>query len=266
MSNQKTVLITDDDPAFVQALARRCEGLNLQVQTASDGLETMMLVAKQPPDLLIIDVHMPAVDGLSVCEKLIEDPSIPPIALIMLTGASDRATIQRCQSLGAHYIHKDLEIWPNLSKIISSILDQEAPAAEEATAQVPTVLIVDDDPQIVKAVSVRLRACGFDVLRASNGMQGYWRTIKNMPDAIITDYMMPEGSGERFLMRLKENASTKHIPVIVLTGRKYGGRTDHALQREVVGRMGAAALVTKPYDFKDLLNELKRYIVIPEPK
>lgn len=277
MADQKTILITDDDPAFVEALARRCGNLGLQARTASDGLEAMVQVAKQPPDLLILDVNMPAVDGLSVCEKLIQDPRIPPLAVIMLTGSSDERTIRRCRSLGAHYVLKDMRTWSKLEPIICSILELDtgsdgtacrtpvagAADAEAPAVRAPKVLVVDDDRDIVKALCIRLRACGLDVLRASNGMQGYWRTIKNRPDAIITDYMMPEGSGERFLTRLKENAATKNIPVIVLTGRKFAGRADHALRRDVVGRMGAAALFTKPYEFQELLVELRRHIVIP---
>lgn len=276
MSNQKSLLITDDDPELAQALARRCEALGLQVRTALDGLETMMLVTEQPPDLLILDISMPTVDGLRVCEKLVQDPSIPPIAVIMLTGSSDEETIERCRSLGAHYVLKDTQTWAKLEPIISSILDLETgpdgaasptPAgANQQQDQVSKVLVVDDDPQLTEALCIRLQACGLDTLRASNGMQGFWLTIKNRPNAIITDYMMPEGSGERFIARLKESAATENIPVIVLTGRNFDGGMDHGLWRDLVVRLGAAALFTKPCEFEDLLAELKRHIAIPASK
>lgn len=278
MPDKKAVLITDDDPAFVQALARRCAGLGLHVRTANDGLETMVMVAKQPPDLLILDVDMPCVDGLTVAERLIDDPRIPPLPVIVVTGRSDEQTMQRCKSLGAHFVLKDTQTWPKLEPMIGAILglgqsmsgtarvasvgnpqtDQEALPLDG-----PTILVVDDDREITKAISIRLKARGFDVLRASNGMQGYWRAIKNLPDAIITDYSMPEGSGERFLVRLKENVVTKGIPVIVLTGQRFEGRADLALKREVLGRMGAVAYLSKPLDFDELLGELNRHIRMP---
>lgn len=278
MADKKSVLITDDDSAFVQALARRCAGLGLHVRTANDGLDTLVMVAKQPPDLLILDVDMPCVDGLTVAEKLIEDPRIPPLPVIVVTGQSDEQTLQRCKSLGAHYVFKDTQTWPKLEPMIGAIMDLgrgtpgQARAASAGGSQSdqgtshtdgPTILVVDDDREITKAISIRLKARGFDVLRASNGMQGYWRTIKNLPDAIITDYTMPEGSGERFLIRLKENVVTKGIPVIVLTGKKFEGRADLALKREVVGRMGAVAYFSKPLDFNALLDELNRHIRMP---
>lgn len=279
MADKKTVLITDDDPAFVQALARRCGGLGLQVRTAGDGLETMVMVAKQPPDLLILDVDMPSVEGLTVAEKLIEDPRIPPLPVIIVTGQSDEHTIQRCKSLGAHYVLKDTQTWPKLEPMIRATLglgknSSRTPRAastadpraegDPSRPDAPTILVVDDDRDVTKAISIRLKARGFDVLRASNGMQGYWRAVKNLPDAIVTDYTMPEGSGERFLVRLKENVVTKGIPVIVLTGKKFQGRADLALKRELVGRLGATAFLSKPLDFDELLGELSRQIRMPQ--
>lgn len=272
MTNQKSLLIADDDPELIQALVHRCEALGLQVQTASDGPETMMLVAEQTPDLLILDITMPTVDGLSVCEQLVRDPKIPPLAVIMLTGSSDERTVQHCQSLGAYYVLKDSRTWAKLEPIISGLLGLETgpdggagrtPGAVAEPDRAPKVLVVDDDPAITEAICIRLEACGFETLRASNGMQGFWLTIKDGPDAIVTDYMMPEGSGERFLARLKESAATKDIPVIVLTGRNFNGGVDHGLRRDLVVRMGAAALFTKPYEFQDLLAELGRHIAIP---
>lgn len=278
MADKKTVLITDDDAAFVQALTRRCEGLGLQVETARDGLEAMVMVAKRPPDLLILDLDMPSVDGLTVAEKLVEDPRIPPFPVIIVTGRSDAHSIQRCKTLGSHYVFKDTRTWPKLEPMIGAIMglggspSGTARAAsvgdpqtdrEASPPDAPTILVVDDDREITKAISIRLKARGFDVLRASNGMQGYWRAIKNLPDAVITDYTMPEGSGERFLVRLKENAATKRIPVIVLTGKKFQGRADLALKREVVGRLGAVAFLAKPFDFDELLDELNRHIKMP---
>lgn len=265
MTDQKSVLITDDDPELARALAARCASLGLEVRTAFDGLETMTLVATQPPDLLILDITMPTVDGLRVCEKLVQDPTIPPFTVIMLTGSSDEETIEHCRSLGAHYVLKDAQTWAKLEPIISGILELDGGSNGAAAPPnpAPKVLVVDDDPQVTEALCIRLQASGFDTLRASNGMQGFWLTVKDGPDAIITDYTMPEGSGERFLARLKESAATKNIPVIVLTGRNFNGGTDHGLRRDLVVRMGAVALFTKPCEFQDLLTELGRHLAIP---
>src|SRR5690348_5010630 len=96
----KTVLLADDDPAFVHELEIRCKNLGLEVTIANDGLRALLKVSKEKPDLLILDLKLPDVDGFRVCERL-ADPKFPALPVIILTGNSDEATVARCESLGA---------------------------------------------------------------------------------------------------------------------------------------------------------------------
>ena len=124
------------------------------------------------------------------------------------------------------------------------------------------MLVIDDDPDIGKALKIRLVACGVEVLQAVNGMQGYWIALKQKPAAIILDFSMPEGRGDYILGRLKSHSLTREIPVFILTGRTRGGRTDYGLQRELLD-MGAVKFFTKQLDFEALLNELRVYLNLP---
>ncbi len=88
--------------------------------------------------------------------------------------------------------------------------------------------------------------------------------LTERPDVIITDYKMPEISGERLLMNLKYNDMTKNIPVIMVTGVTIGGGEDYALKRQVLGPGGAVSFMNKPLDFEALLMELRRHIRLPQ--
>lgn len=201
----KRILIADDDSALTTALRLRCRSMGFEVETVSTGIAVITYVQSNSPDLLILDVAMPAGDGLSVCEMLSGDGNIDPIPVIMLTGRSDSETIRHCQSLGAHYVMKGPDAWAKLRPIIESLLGRETISDPVAQAkhgsedplsdppQPPTVLAVDDDPDISQALRLRLCAHGVNVLRAFNGMQGYWMALKESPDVIITDFKMPEG-------------------------------------------------------------------------
>lgn len=261
----KTVLIADDDPGFLQALALRTQELGLHVRTASDGLQALKLVCEDPTDLLILDINMPAADGLSVCEQLMSEPTYSPLPVIFLSGRSDPETIRRCEALGAHYVFKDADAWPKLEPLIREILQGErAPArpweAPAAATSPPKILVIDDDLQLAKALKMRLEAHGVDVLTASNGMQGFWMAQKGMPDVIISDYIMPRGNGESVLIRLKSNPLLKFIPVIVVTGRATSGENDRDLKYEMLHHRRAVAFFTKPLDFDALLDELRRHV------
>ena len=192
----KTVLIADDDRALVQALAVRCRQLGLEVDTVPDGMQAYDAITARPPNLLILDVQMPTVSGLYLCDELARDTKLAPIPTIILTGNSDQDTMQKCERLGAHHVWKGLDAWDRLKPLMCELLDLHAdadqvpaPASAEADLEeeqalrpgAPTVLVIDDDPDLSKAIKLRLRPYGVEVLRAFNGMQGYWRALKDRP-------------------------------------------------------------------------------------
>ncbi len=131
------------------------------------------------------------------------------------------------------------------------------------TASISKILVIDDDPQITKALEFRLGALGLKVIRSPNAKVGALLAKTECPDLIITDQNMPEMSGEYLIIKLKGEEQTKDIPVIVITGQKVDGLEDLALKRELLGRRGAVAYLTKPVDFSALIDELKLHIRMP---
>jgi len=271
--SKKRVCIVDDDAGLVSALKIRCEQLGLEVTTIDNGADAVITIARNPPDLVLLDINMPAGDGLSVCRVLAAHANLAPIPIIILSGRSDEETIRRCEALGAHYVLKVGDVWDWLRPRICELLEIEydtvvmgdgsQPSAQAPTApSPPKVLVIDDDPDIGRALKIKLAAYGVEVLQAVNGMQGYWISLKQKPDAIILDFKMPEGRGDYVLGRLKSHSITKDIPVVILTGRTRGGRTDFGLERELMG-LGAAKFLTKPLDFDALLAELRMYMTLP---
>jgi len=273
----KTVLIADDDADFLTVLAQRCKALGLGVQVATDGLGALATIVREEPDLVILDLDMPAVGGMGVAQKLLSDPQLRPIPVVFCTGQSDPATIERCKALGAYYVTKGADAWSNLKPILCRLLatqDEVAevanttPAAvvpapaEQPPAARPKVLFVDDDPDMRRVMQIRLRACGIDVHAASTAMQALWIAMKEIPDVIITDYHMPEGSGQYLLGRLKGTPLLKDIPVIMLTGARIGNDRDFALERRFLGEYGASAFLSKPVDLDVLLDALSEHIPI----
>jgi CheY-like chemotaxis protein len=125
------------------------------------------------------------------------------------------------------------------------------------------ILVVDDDPNITRALWRRFRAVGIEVIQSHHAKEGMVLAMTEHPNVIITDYKMPGISGEQFLMNLKYNGMTKNIPVIMVTGVTFDGKEDYALKRQVLGRGGAVSFLNKPLDFDSLLKELRQYIKLP---
>jgi two-component system, chemotaxis family, chemotaxis protein CheY len=115
-----------------------------------------------------------------------------------------------------------------------------------------TVLIVDDDPKIRKALSLRLKSSGYDILTAPNGSDAL--TLAGMKELhlIITDIWMPVGMGFSLAYRLKQLAS--RIPIIFITASKQPGL------KETAKEFGAAAFIEKPYDPEMLLATISQVL------
>lgn len=270
----RKVLIADDDPAVVRALSVRCKKMGLEVETAENGLQAILKASRNPPRLLILDINMPEADGFRVCEWML-DPQRPPVDVVMLTGRDDSDTLVRCDSFGAFYVPKNQDTWDTIKSIMSEILEIDEKTLDAAAPprsfgggdsmvreKRNKIMIVEDDADLARALERRLKKCGAETLIASNGVEAYRMAIKERPDAIIADYVMPEGGGHYLLWRLKSTESTKHIPVIMITGQSFEAGTEYNATRDATGRAGAVKFFRKPLDTDALFKELSQHCSI----
>jgi DNA-binding response OmpR family regulator len=114
------------------------------------------------------------------------------------------------------------------------------------------ILIIDDEPDFVRVVQLRLEAAGYEVVTALDGMQGVSTAHKEKPDLIILDIMMPAMHGHRVCEALKKSTKTWTIPIIYLTAK--GSKEDE----ELAYKLGAEHFFTKPYDPQVLLEAIKK--------
>jgi DNA-binding response OmpR family regulator len=109
-----------------------------------------------------------------------------------------------------------------------------------------TILVVDDDPKIVKAITLRLKAAGYQTMTSFNGMTALLLTVSKKPDLVITDVWMPAGCGLSLAYRMKELAA--EVPFIFLTASKQPGLEQKARE------LGCAGFLEKPYEPAQLLE------------
>ncbi len=117
------------------------------------------------------------------------------------------------------------------------------------------VLIVDDDPSIVEALSETLLVAGYAVDTAGNGKDGLTKAVVDKPDLILLDIMMPEMNGWEVLEALKKEEDAKNIPVIVLTNLDGAENIVKALERDA-----HEYIVKGDTDVKDILAMVERKI------
>jgi len=112
------------------------------------------------------------------------------------------------------------------------------------------LLCVDDDPYTSDALARSFAEFEIQVLRAYDGMQGYWRVLKDKPAGVISDLSMPNGNGIEMIQCLRRNATTEFLPIIVLTGTN-----DRELRRQL-RKLNVSAVLEKPTNATEILLEL----------
>jgi DNA-binding response OmpR family regulator len=89
MSEQKLILVVDDDPDLVEAVSMKLEAKKFRVAKAYDGVEAMDRINEEKPDLVILDVMMPRKNGWDVCEEIKNSDALKDIAVVLLTAVAD---------------------------------------------------------------------------------------------------------------------------------------------------------------------------------
>lgn len=116
------------------------------------------------------------------------------------------------------------------------------------------ILIADDEPEIVLLVRRLLEAFGYETCAAYEGVRAVEMAVKQAPDLILLDVMMPAGNGLRVLEALKAQPKTREIPVIVMTASAEPG-----LEAEVRNK-GARDFLAKPFENNDLIAKVRAFL------
>jgi DNA-binding response OmpR family regulator len=112
------------------------------------------------------------------------------------------------------------------------------------------VLLVDDDPVILKLLQVNFEMEGYTVLTANDGVEGLEKARAERPDIVLLDIMMPKMDGLQVTEALKGDDETKHIPIILLSAKAQ------ASDIQAGKDMGADDYLTKPFDPLELLERV----------
>lgn len=123
---QKKILIADDDHGFLNALTIRLEATGYEVIASQDSYQALQFARENRPDLLLLDINMPAGDGFTVQERLKNIPELASIPVIYITGDTSGQTTFNARMHGAFAVlHKPFEL-ENLLTVIEKALDLSA--------------------------------------------------------------------------------------------------------------------------------------------
>lgn len=244
VDREKTlVLIIEDNPQAAQLIEKNLRDAGYQTAIARDGVEGIEKAKRLKPSVITLDMLLPLKDGWQVMKELKRHPICKDIPIIIISITDEK---KLGFSLGAfHYFVKPV----NREELLETL--QRIPYRKNTSRQHPKVLVIDDDKTALELIDVILDAEGYEVIKSLNGNDGIKIAIQEQPDLIILDLVMPEISGFNVAFQLKQQPSTRNIPIIILTSMEIDDDIREQLQGFVSG------LMTKSrFTKKDLLREI----------
>lgn len=264
------ILIADDDQFLTSVCARAFERAGYTTTIANDGHEAINQLVNDRPDLILLDLLLPGIDGIGVLKFIRSRSELENLPVFIISSSAYfSGIVQSAWSEGATKFIRKGEFSPNgLVDEIRRSLPPSTPAAisEPAVAQPPqkvvtqlnqmpkSALIADDDRTIHGVLSYFLGQAGFKIESAFNGLQALEMARVQQPSILILDVMMPIKDGFATLEEWCSDPLLQHIPVIMLTASK-----DEENNSRAIGK-GATNYLTKPFSPDRLVDLAKQLI------
>jgi two-component system cell cycle response regulator DivK len=248
------ILIIEDNPANMKLACLLVRNAGHTVLSAVDAETGLTLARADRPDLILMDIQLPGMDGLAATALLKQDPATAAIPVIALTAMAMKEDQEKSQVAGCDaYIAKPLR-YQELYAAIDTLLANRPAGGERRsslssgaiTSPNATILIVDDQIQNRTLLETLLRPEGYLTLSAASGEEALASIARHAPDLILLDVMMPGMDGYKVAGLLKANPVTADIPIIMVTAK--GDRGDRLAGLNA----GAEDFLTKPIDRAEL--------------
>ena len=237
-------LVIEDDDSVAELIAGQLRAEGFEVMRAATAEEGLVRAAKRRPQLITLDIFLPAMDGWEFMRRLKADPKLADTPVVIITVSEDLA---RGIALGARRVLNKPFAPEELVAALAGLVDAR-PNGTPAC-----VLVVEDNVKAVELLTTVLEAEGYRVLRAHGGAEAIEVAHGARPDIVILDLMMPEMSGFDVVRALRDSEQTARIPILVLTAKDLSAE-DHARLN------GAVSAIIKKSSFNrgELLAELRR--------
>jgi PAS domain S-box-containing protein len=284
-SQSATVMIVDDDRATLEALNYLLPPWDLQVISLNHPEQFWQVLVSTTPNLLILNLEMLTFNSLELCQRVRQDAAWGDLPILAMTTNTDAESVQRLFAIGIDdFVSKPI-VGPELVTRVISRLERvryqkqanlrsgsmpRSPATIPATpsANVPAtleqpiatayanLLLVDDQPDNLRALSAILDGQGYKVRKAISGEVALDAIATLPPDLILLDIKMPEMNGYEVCARLKANEKTRPIPVIFLSA------LDDTTDKMKAFAVGGVDYITKPFQAEEVLARIKHQLMI----
>lgn len=266
------VLVVDDVPPNVKLLEAKLTSEYFDVLTAFSGPEALDVISREHPDIVLLDVMMPGMDGFEVCRKIKADAATAHIPVVMVTALDQPSDRVAGLEAGADdFLTKpvqDLALFARVRSLVrlkvmmDELRNREATGAslgweneDEPTLEMETpvdgsILIVDEQERVMERIARALEGVG-DLTFMAGGEDAAERAREKNFDLIIVSLTMRNTDGLRVCSKLRSFEETRHVPILVMVDDGNTKLLVRALE------MGVNDYVVRPVDRMEFLARVK---------
>jgi CheY-like chemotaxis protein len=227
-----TALVLEDDFTSAQLMQVQLEAEGFKVLHAASAPAALVLAAQQRLSLIALDILLPNMDAWAFLAGLKELPDLRRVPVVI---SSSGAGPNMRFSLGAAAV---LQKPISRRKLHESLTDLRLVPLSQGRKL--NVLVVDDDPKAVELIAVYTQSLAGTVLRAYGGREAIDVAVRELPDVIVLDLMMPEVTGFDVVAALNQHPDTARIPILVVTAKLITADDRAKLSRSVTTIMEKA--------------------------
>ncbi len=265
------VLVADNNVTSRRILLEVLSGWGMTPTPVESGLAALEVLrqaraALNPFALVVIDVSMPDMDGLSLVGRIKADPDLAGTALMMLSSEARRVDADACRRLGVvNWLTRPVKQSTLLDALGSALAPDRVSApgasvksAAEAGGRSLHLLLAEDNPVNQKLAVTLLHKRGHRVTVAETGLAALAALDRGAFDAILMDVQMPEMDGFEVTARIRasERGSGRHIPIIALTAHAMKGYRERCLEA------GMDGYLAKPFRAEEMFDAILQ--VLPQ--
>lgn len=250
-------VLTVDDSKTVRIIVKKAfKPFDCEILESANGVEGLAVAAKENPDLILLDVTMPVMDGVEMLTKLKADPALKGIPVMMLTAEGGRDNVLKIAKIGVRdYLVKPFKedvLIEKCGRIIDLKPLTEGPAKTKSILDPAEILVVEDKPAIIQQIQDGLKHTPWKIRGVAAQGEAIDLCLKAPPDVVLVSLSLPEEAAFTFFRLLRTNVKTKYTPVFALVVK-----TETAQQQQAQ-TVGFSAIITKPIDTGELETKIAK--------
>lgn len=242
----KRILVIEDNEQNRILMRQILKHHSYEVLEAVDGAAGLAMAKEHMPDLILLDLQMPVMDGFAVIGEIRKTSALRQLKVMAVTSFAMKGDREKALGAGFNeYVTKPIDT-RNFVEVVKAMLPDDALPVTK-----PIVLCVDDEPANLRLLQNILVPRGYAVVDAENGEDALLKLKSQAIDLVLLDLMMPTMDGLQVSRKIKDNKKFLNLPIIMLTA--YSGTESYigSLSGEIF------AYLHKPFKTEELVGLVK---------